>query len=207
MDESESVPTWRVCRGSERGGKAWPCSRRCCSRSASGSEPWPRGSGSCRSTGYALQTKTRGADTTATWRLLRQTRTPIYHSVLVLLWGVVHGCVPSVGAAGVHFADVQHPVPSVTEIDMEDCCNCTKTSLILICDGSCTPPCSSRHLLCWSSEGHVVLLRRDRDVRVKSHSTGASHIRGCRNLLLPLRLKLCSRLSCVWHTFELEHPH
>lgn len=38
-----------------------------------------------------------------------------YHPVLVLLGGVVNGRVPGVGAAGVDFADVEHPVPAIGE--------------------------------------------------------------------------------------------
>lgn len=39
----------------------------------------------------------------------------VYHSVLVLLRGIVNGCIPGVGAAGIDFAYVEHPVPAITE--------------------------------------------------------------------------------------------
>lgn len=123
VKESLSVPTWHVSRGWEPGGRAWPCSMRYCSHSASGSEPWPHGSGSCHSRGYAMRTKTKttGVDMATIFAqeiIQRGTRTHIYHSVLILLWSIMHGCVPSIGAAGIDFAYVQHPVPSIQERDM-----------------------------------------------------------------------------------------
>lgn len=45
------------------------------------------------------------------------THTQLYHSVLVLLRGVVHSRVPRIGAAGVHFARIQLPVPAKTRTD------------------------------------------------------------------------------------------
>lgn len=40
---------------------------------------------------------------------------PTYHAVLVLLGGVVHGCVPRIGPASVHLSRVQLPVPGRRE--------------------------------------------------------------------------------------------
>jgi len=40
-----------------------------------------------------------------------------YHSVLVLLRGIVYGCVPSIGTGGVHFAGIQLPVPRRVRTD------------------------------------------------------------------------------------------
>lgn len=45
-----------------------------------------------------------------------------HHPVLVLLWGVVHRRVPGVGAAGVDFTNIQHPVPTVKERNKLCCC-------------------------------------------------------------------------------------
>lgn len=43
------------------------------------------------------------------------TRPLSYHPVLVLLWSIIHGCVPGVGAAGIDFANIKHPVPVVRQ--------------------------------------------------------------------------------------------
>lgn len=48
---------------------------------------------------------------------ITHTHTELYHSVLVLLRGVVHSRVPRIGAAGVHFARIQLPVPAKTRTD------------------------------------------------------------------------------------------
>lgn len=69
-------------------------------------------------TGATPTRATRRGEVTHTRRgEITHTHTELYHSVLVLLRGVVHGRVPRIGAAGVHFARIQLPVPAKTRTD------------------------------------------------------------------------------------------
>lgn len=43
------------------------------------------------------------------------TRPFSYHPVLILLGSIIHCCVPGVGAAGIDFANIKHPVPAVRQ--------------------------------------------------------------------------------------------
>lgn len=164
--ESVSVPTWHVCRGSEPVGKAWPCSMRCCSRSASGSGPWPRGSGSCHSRGYAMRGKPQRQEE-LTWlrrdSLLCYTKKHLF--TILCLYSSEASCTAVSQAleplaytlltSSIQYLQSRRRTWKTVVI-------CAETGFYFICDGSRVPLCSSRHLLCWSSKGHVVLLWRDR---------------------------------------------
>lgn len=173
-----SVPTWHVCRGSEPVSKAWPCSTRCCSRSASGSEPWPRGSGSCRSRGYADKDRDRrswhGCDMTATTRhnntyLPFCACTPLKRRARLCpkRWSRWRTLCWRPASSTFNRGDGRERLSQLYG-----------DWFYLIWDGTCTPLCSSRHLLCRSSKSHIVFLGRDRDDCVKSDSTSAFHISG-----------------------------
>ena len=111
--------TWHVFRGWEQGDRGWPCSTKCCFHIASDSAPWQHVSGSYHSTGCAGKKKKKDHkwilcfllyDTIGDKSHVHLTHS--YHPVLILLWGIVHCCVPGIGATGVDFAYIEHPVPA-----------------------------------------------------------------------------------------------
>lgn len=73
----------------------------------------------------------------------------MYHPVLVLLRGVMNGRIPGVGAAGIDFANIQHPVPAIREGNSRSGAKNMEPQahkLIL-------------HSLGWSSKSHVIFLK------------------------------------------------
>lgn len=118
--------TWHVFHGWERGGRGWPCSRRCCFHTASDSEPWQHVSDSCRSIGCALEKTGRtqiitGACCSIKCINAKHIRLFIYHPVLILLWSIMYCSVPGIGATSVDFAHIEHPVSTFKEKTKQYC--------------------------------------------------------------------------------------
>lgn len=114
-------------RGWERGGRGWSCSTRCCFHIASDSEPLRHASGSYHSIGCALEKTTLSRiiptiSSLHSWGKVIHTTPHIYHPVFILLWSVMHGCVPGTGAAGVNLAYIKHPVSGFKEENKLYCC-------------------------------------------------------------------------------------